>query len=89
VLKPTGKCISAELQEASEDTQTRFKAEKQSRKHLDMKISALEEELTDLKVEKETLEKVCLVLALQRNAGFQLFARNFCSMMLLVSKHIK
>lgn len=54
-----------------------------------MKISALEEELTDLKVEKETLEKVCLVLALQRNAGFQLFARNFCSMMLLVSKHIK
>ena len=47
----------AELQEASEDTHTRFKAEKQSRKHLDMKISALEEELTDLKVEKETLEK--------------------------------
>ncbi|XP_025905075.1 FK506-binding protein 15 isoform X1 [Nothoprocta perdicaria] len=47
----------AELQEASEDTQTRFKAEKQSRKHLDMKIAALEEELTDLKVEKETLER--------------------------------
>ncbi|XP_064027025.1 FK506-binding protein 15 isoform X3 [Pogoniulus pusillus] len=47
----------AELQEASEDSQTRFKAEKQSRKQLDMKISALEEELTDLRVEKETLEK--------------------------------
>ncbi|XP_074747114.1 FK506-binding protein 15 isoform X3 [Strix uralensis] len=46
-----------ELQEASEDTQTRFKAEKQSRKQLDMKITALEEELTDLKVEKETLER--------------------------------
>ncbi|XP_041330836.1 FK506-binding protein 15 isoform X4 [Pyrgilauda ruficollis] len=47
----------AELQEASQDTQSRFKAEKQSRKQLDMKIAALEEELTDLRVEKETLEK--------------------------------
>ncbi|KAM8796667.1 FK506-binding protein 15 [Eudromia elegans] len=47
----------AELQEASEDTRARFKAEKQSRKHLDMKIATLEEELTDLKLEKETLEK--------------------------------
>ncbi|XP_027543658.1 FK506-binding protein 15 isoform X2 [Neopelma chrysocephalum] len=47
----------AELQETSEDTQSRFKAEKQSRKQLDMKITALEEELTDLKVEKETLER--------------------------------
>uniref|UniRef100_A0A8C6Z5S3 peptidylprolyl isomerase n=1 Tax=Nothoprocta perdicaria TaxID=30464 RepID=A0A8C6Z5S3_NOTPE len=59
--------VLAELQEASEDTQTRFKAEKQSRKHLDMKIAALEEELTDLKVEKETLERVCSALALQRH----------------------
>ncbi|KAM9594607.1 FK506-binding protein 15 isoform 4-T4 [Morphnus guianensis] len=50
------KCLK-ELQEASEDTQTRFKAEKQSRKQLDLKITALEEELTDLKVEKETLER--------------------------------
>nr|XP_054502257.1 FK506-binding protein 15 isoform X4 [Agelaius phoeniceus] len=47
----------AELQEASQDTQSRFKAEKQSRKQLDMKIAALEEELTDLRVEKETLER--------------------------------
>lgn len=74
VLKTTVKYIFAELQEASEDTQTRFKAEKQSRKQLDMKITALEEELTDLRVEKETLERVCLVLALQRGAGFQLCA---------------
>lgn len=63
----------AELQEASEDTQTRFKAEKQSRKHLDMKITALEEELADLKVEKETLERVCPVPALQRGSQFQLY----------------
>lgn len=63
--KPTGKCggLFAELQEASQDTQSRFKAEKQSRKQLDMKIAALEEELTDLRVEKETLEKVCPVPA--------------------------
>ncbi|KAM4889614.1 FK506-binding protein 15 isoform 2-T2 [Sylvia borin] len=47
----------AELQEASQDTQSRFKAEKQSRKQLDMRIAALEEELTDLRVEKETLER--------------------------------
>lgn len=53
----------AELQEASQDTQSRFKAEKQSRKQLDMKIAALEEELTDLRVEKETLERVCPVPA--------------------------
>lgn len=59
----TGKCggLFAELQEASQDTQSRFKAEKQSRKQLDMKIAALEEELTDLRVEKETLERVCPV----------------------------
>lgn len=74
-LKPTVECVFAELQEASEDTQTRFKAEKQSRKQLDMKITALEEELTDLRVEKETLERVRLVLALQRSAGFQLFLK--------------
>uniref|UniRef100_A0A8C3UV55 peptidylprolyl isomerase n=1 Tax=Catharus ustulatus TaxID=91951 RepID=A0A8C3UV55_CATUS len=49
--------LFAELQEASQDTQSRFKAEKQSRKQLDMKIAALEEELTDLRVEKETLER--------------------------------
>uniref|UniRef100_A0A803W5B6 peptidylprolyl isomerase n=2 Tax=Ficedula albicollis TaxID=59894 RepID=A0A803W5B6_FICAL len=47
----------AELQEASQDTQSRFKAEKQSRKQLDMKMAALEEELADLRVEKETLER--------------------------------
>ncbi|XP_038012166.1 FK506-binding protein 15 isoform X1 [Motacilla alba alba] len=47
----------AELQEASQHTQSRFKAEKQSRKQLDMRIAALEEELTDLRVEKETLER--------------------------------
>lgn len=65
--KLTGKCgdLFAELQEASQDTRSRFKAEKQNRKQLDMKIAALEEELTDLRVEKETLERVCPVPAIQ------------------------
>lgn len=61
--------LFAELQEASQDTQSRFKAEKQSRKQLDMKIAALEEELTDLRVEKETLERVWPVPVTE----FQLF----------------
>lgn len=39
-----------------------------------MKITALEEELTDLKVEKETLERVRPVPALQGDAGSQFFA---------------
>uniref|UniRef100_A0A8C8SXK7 peptidylprolyl isomerase n=1 Tax=Pelusios castaneus TaxID=367368 RepID=A0A8C8SXK7_9SAUR len=47
----------AELQGSSEDTQAKFRAEKQSRRQLDLKVTALEEELGDLKVEKENLEK--------------------------------
>ncbi|XP_024079035.2 FK506-binding protein 15-like, partial [Terrapene carolina triunguis] len=47
----------AELQESSEDTQAKFRAEKQSRRQLDLKVTAMVEELADLKVEKENLEK--------------------------------
>ncbi|XP_072344277.1 FK506-binding protein 15 isoform X2 [Scyliorhinus torazame] len=46
-----------ELQELSERTQTRCKAEKQRRKELEVKVASLEEELVDLRVEKENLEK--------------------------------
>ncbi|XP_028918333.1 FK506-binding protein 15 isoform X2 [Ornithorhynchus anatinus] len=46
-----------ELQETSEQTQSKYKAEKQSRRQLDLKVTSLEEELTDLRVEKELLEK--------------------------------
>lgn len=49
----------AELQEISEDSQTKFKAERQSRRQLEVKVTVLEEELADLKAEKENLEKVC------------------------------
>ncbi|XP_054545430.1 FK506-binding protein 15 isoform X1 [Talpa occidentalis] len=47
----------SELQETSEQAQSKFKSEKQSRKQLELKVTALEEELTDLRTEKESLEK--------------------------------
>ncbi|XP_053137976.1 FK506-binding protein 15 isoform X2 [Hemicordylus capensis] len=46
-----------ELQESSEDTRSKFQVEKQSRRQLDGKVAALEEELADLRVEKASLEK--------------------------------
>lgn len=51
-------CYIPELQETSEQAQSRFKSEKQSRKQLELKVTALEEELADLRAEKESLEKV-------------------------------
>lgn len=50
--------VIVELQESSEDTQKKFQAEKQSRRQLDGKVAALEEELADLRMEKENLERV-------------------------------
>lgn len=47
-----------ELQETSEQAQSKFKSEKQSRRQLELKATALEEELTDLRAEKESLERV-------------------------------
>ncbi|KAJ1145545.1 hypothetical protein NDU88_011831 [Pleurodeles waltl] len=47
----------AELQEVSEHAQSKFKAEKQSRRELDVKVTTLEEEVLDLRVEKANLEK--------------------------------
>lgn len=47
----------SELQEASEQAQSIVKSEKQSRKQLELKVTALEELLTDLRAEKESLEK--------------------------------
>lgn len=47
-----------ELQETSEQAQSKFKSEKQSRRQLELKMTSLEEELTDLRAEKESLEKV-------------------------------
>ncbi|XP_043913905.1 FK506-binding protein 15 [Protopterus annectens] len=47
----------AELQETSEHAQTQYKTEKQSRKQLEGKVSTLEEELADVRAEKEILKK--------------------------------
>ncbi|XP_062929893.1 FK506-binding protein 15-like isoform X3 [Mobula hypostoma] len=46
-----------ELQEASERAQNKCKAEKQSRKQLEVKVASMEEELLDLRAEKDNLEK--------------------------------
>ncbi|XP_072908293.1 FK506-binding protein 15 [Hemitrygon akajei] len=46
-----------ELQEASERAQSKCKAEKQSRKQLEVKVASVEEELLDLRAEKDNLEK--------------------------------
>ncbi|XP_073496663.1 FK506-binding protein 15 isoform X2 [Phyllobates terribilis] len=46
-----------ELKETSEQTKNRAKTEKDSRRTLGLRLSALEEEISDLKIEKENLEK--------------------------------
>ncbi|KAM6183772.1 FK506-binding protein 15 [Erethizon dorsatum] len=47
----------SELQETSEQAQSKFKYEKQGRRQLELKVTTLEEELSDLRAEKESLEK--------------------------------
>uniref|UniRef100_A0A452GAI3 peptidylprolyl isomerase n=1 Tax=Capra hircus TaxID=9925 RepID=A0A452GAI3_CAPHI len=51
----------SELQETSQQVQSKFKSEKQSRRQLELRVASLEEELTDLRTEKESLEKVSLL----------------------------
>ncbi|CAJ0968511.1 unnamed protein product [Ranitomeya imitator] len=46
-----------ELKETSEQTKNRAKTEKDSRRTLELRLTALEEEISDLKIEKENLEK--------------------------------
>lgn len=50
-------CVS-ELKESAEATQTQHRSEKQRRKQMQLKLSSLEEELQDLKTEKESLDRV-------------------------------
>ncbi|XP_036434192.1 LOW QUALITY PROTEIN: FK506-binding protein 15 [Colossoma macropomum] len=49
-----------ELKEAAEQTQNQSRAEKQKRKEAELKLSNLDEELQDLKSEKESLERTLL-----------------------------
>lgn len=48
----------SELKEASERTQAQCRLEKQRRKELELKVNNLEEDLQDLKTDKEALERV-------------------------------
>ncbi|XP_029419618.1 FK506-binding protein 15 isoform X2 [Nannospalax galili] len=47
----------SELQVTSQQANSKFKSEKQSRRQLELRVTSLEEELTDLRAEKESLEK--------------------------------
>ncbi|XP_075690918.1 FK506-binding protein 15 isoform X2 [Rhinoderma darwinii] len=46
-----------EVKETSEHTKSRAKNEKDSRRTLELRLTALEEEISDVKIEKENLEK--------------------------------
>lgn len=46
------------MKELAERVQAQYKAEKQKRKEVELKLSNLDEELQDLKSEKESLERV-------------------------------
>ncbi|KAK5621136.1 hypothetical protein CRENBAI_013474 [Crenichthys baileyi] len=46
-----------ELKEAAERAQTRYRSEKQTRKEMELRLTAMEEELQDLKSDKENLER--------------------------------
>lgn len=50
-------CVS-ELKEEAERVQTQHRSEKQRRKETELKVNTMEEELQDLKTDKESLERV-------------------------------
>lgn len=50
--------VTVESAEESDKLKQSFKEEKQARKRLESKVEHIEEELNDLKHEKESLEKV-------------------------------
>lgn len=50
--------VTAESAEESDKLKQSFKEEKKTRKRLESKVEHIEEELNDLKHEKESLEKV-------------------------------
>ncbi|TKS78016.1 FK506-binding protein 15 [Collichthys lucidus] len=49
-----------ELKEAAERTQAQYRSEKQRRKEMELKVNNMEEELQDLKTDKERLERTLL-----------------------------
>lgn len=50
--------VFSELKEAADRAQTQYRLEKQKRKETELRVSNMEEELQDLKTDKEGLESV-------------------------------
>lgn len=55
---PDHRICVLELKEAAETTKAQYRSEKQRRKQVELRLSSLEEELQDLKTEKESLGRV-------------------------------
>lgn len=53
-------CIS-EVKEAAEKSQAQYRSEKQRCKEMDQRVSNMEEELQDLKTDKESLTRVSML----------------------------
>ncbi len=51
-------CCVSELKEAAERAQAQYRSEKQRRKEMELRVNNMEEELQDLKSDKEGLERV-------------------------------
>lgn len=50
-------CVS-EMKEVAERAQAQYRSEKQRRKEMELRVNNTEEELQDLKTDKESLERV-------------------------------
>lgn len=66
-------CATVESTEQSDQLKQSLKEEKQTRKRLESKVDQIEEELNDLRHEKETLERVRVLSGTRENC-FQLVA---------------
>ena len=51
-------CVSSELKEAAERAQAQYRTEKQKRREMELKMNNIDEEVQDLKTDKESLERV-------------------------------
>lgn len=51
----------SEVKEAAERAQAQYRSEKQRRKEMELRVNNVEEELQDLKTDKESLERVSML----------------------------
>lgn len=52
--------MCVELKETAERGQAQYRTEKQKRKGMDLRVNNMEEELQDLKADKESMERVSM-----------------------------